>query len=332
MLRTELVTKPSRTLKTFVAIFDTKDAREKVDILIHLDGYGKKECYEGHFDNFARCWCNDDSIMFVFTLRTAEYLGNAEPKWTKGIKSFFVERGMSVTPRCIRVFVVAFARVLQVLSPERVPTRDTYRSSLVKNDGNAYTIEVYHSKDVPFYISKLMMTNKEKLDWMLVEQKIYESLTQFAEVYCNIFDSVKDVPKKYLQVFALWQLYTSKIGQEVTITKRSDLSPRIQSELLWAVERIDQKLCHECGKKSDVNFCSLDCEVAGKKLKCTCCTSIVFERSSCNNMVLCSGCQSPLAATLSDTARVKRGILGLDEIETDESHVPAWKIRKKAST
>jgi hypothetical protein len=198
---------------------------------------------------------------------------------------------------------------------------------------STYIIEAFYSKDVPFYVSKLKMSDEEKLEWMLIEKSSFDSLTQFAEVYMDIFDCVKDESKIYLQIFTLWKLHTRSTGKEVKITKRADLDPKTQSELMWIVEGIDQGLCHECGKKSDEKFCSVRCEAAGKKLKCSTpgCSSKVFDRGVCNH-ILCGECGNVVATTVPDTGRVKKRILNPHEIQVDENHVQAWKTRKKAST
>jgi hypothetical protein len=217
--------------------------------------------------------------------------------------------------------------------------RDTAESSeLVErkkddDDPSSYIIEAFYSKDVPFYIADLKTTDEEKLEWILIEKSAFESLTQFAEVYMDIFDCVKDVQKRYLQIFDLWKLYTRSTGKEVKITKRADLDPKTQSELLWIVEGVDQGLCLECGKKCDEKFCSVRCEAAGKKLKCSTpgCSSKVFDRGVCNH-ILCGECGNVVATTVPDTGRVKKRILNPHEIQIDENHVQAWKNRKKAST
>jgi hypothetical protein len=385
MLNTEILTKYSATLKTFVALFDTKDDNEKDNLLTALKIYGMKQCVCGDFDNFACCWCMDDTVLFIFTLRNPERLSTAAPKWTKNMIKLLTERRVSVIPRCIRVFVIGYARVLQVIPTKRADAlekamtafelmkknggkehinkwmkfrktclttlrgtlpkmsedemlalmggglmpeiissvralengdeigqlngdsrnddqiksitdrimkkkpkaaiRDTAESSeLVErkkddDDPSSYIIEAFYSKDVPFYIADLKTTDEEKLEWILIEKSAFESLTQFAEVYMDIFDCVKDVQKRYLQIFDLWKLYTRSTGKEVKITKRADLDPKTQSELLWIVEGVDQGLCLECGKKCDEKFCSVRCEAAGKKLKCSTpgCSSKVFD-------------------------------------------------------
>jgi hypothetical protein len=209
----------------------------------------------------------------------------------------------------------------------------------------------------PIYvIDQAKVPEAEKLEWMHQEfGYCYAGIAAFAERFVSIFG--KKIRGTIPQKTACLQLYRAFMDNNVSWTRESEMSPleREQFCVAWGGE---EQICHECGcmYHGESNYCSEECESAGKTRVCRYCKVEVHWW-----FPWCSGCRGRPAPAAVDAMLELRGsgssssssgadsfAAGMDAYcregaesvarllravssteARDEAHEPAWKRRRR---
>ena len=216
----------------------------------------------------------------------------------------------------------------------------------------------------PIYvIDHAKVPEAEKLEWMYQElgHNIVE-IGEFAERFVSIFGT--KIKGTVSQKKACLQLYRAFMGQSVSWTKESDMSPYQRERFCMAWDE-DERICRECGCTYDGEsiYCSEWCERAGKTRVCKWCKvkvdwwfpwcsacrgrpgpsdALLALRGSGSSSSSSSGVGGSSSSGMDYVSRMDAfcregadSVARLLRVVTseearDEAHEPAWKRRRRA--
>jgi hypothetical protein len=185
----------------------------------------------------------------------------------------------------------------------------------------------------PFFIVMPQKLNdEEKLEYLKPLLSDIASdvtgLPKFTKVFNDTFGKFfRGGSQEQRSLFSVFNLFLVQSGKrKLEITKRCELPPEIQEEMVLILESKVIRLCRECGCTSNGLYCSTKCERARLIFQCSHCgkNKLVQEY---HNILFCE-CGMPCAQRGHTT---KTRILNPGELVVNTDHIPTWTNRCRAA-